>query len=468
MRSGEEDVGAPAVEEGSREEAEEAEEGEEGEEQQQGGVDIRAKRLEEEIGDDDEEEREWIKRGEADDRRRQEMREKLEQQQQRLALMLSQQQRLQRGEEEGSASEGGEEERGMPSDRARWHVPASPSLAGTGPSDCERESTRRLIEAEYSSPATSTPHSPSTPSSATARAGGAGALDGMVDDCQLTGAEKASGSRWTTEVSHGVVDRWDRGSSGDRDIWRLSAAAMASERLRESDDGWGRAGSVGAGENGDGLQGLEDWGGGTVREWDAGGQLEQLTRAAMATESLRSVDMDTFDLSALEMASSHGGADGSGVNGGEMASGRRWEGFSPRSLSGVRESEEEREYAWGHGEEDAEDARRVLDTGGNNNNADEANPPAPPSPAFGRWTVAGRSGVAGDGNRWAPLEHRLDDVRAHITLADSEREAPADYDGVARSLGGVGRSSPVVLAVLAANPRSSFVRVCECWSLSLS
>ena len=92
------------------------------------------------------------------------------------------------------------------------------------------------------------------------------------------------------------VERLHRWAHGDGDLQRLSTAAMASERLRQNDV-WERSDEqrqkesysvFGQWRDHQALAGtLDDWG---SAEEDRREQLEKMTRAAVATESLRRID----------------------------------------------------------------------------------------------------------------------------------------------------------------------------------
>ena len=278
------------------------------------------------------------------------------------------------------------------------------------------------------------------------------------------------------------VDKWDHGASRDHEIWRLSTAAVASERLRESDTGWG---DVAEKEwMSYEMQGLDDWGkemgsrsGGTR---GSTGELEQLTRAAVATESLRSMGTDdtTYAYGGTHVigSSSKGGGGSTGRNGGWGQSWREevesWDAGSP--LSGMREREEE---AWGYGEEDGSSENMdMMDADryggrveaahnacrfGSDGDADVTNPPADSKGNE-------KSITRGDGGHGvgAGLDYDWVDGGSRLSLA-SDRQRCGDESELGLPEGQRERGGPAVIAVLAENSRLFvyiFVRFCgvEC------
>ena len=170
---------------------------------------------------------------------------------------------------------------------------------------------------------------------------------------------------------------WEQGFSGDDDMWRLSTAAMASQRLRESEE---ESRKGGGGSHGDAHEWqndscLDDWGeerdstrghsvlsgsnpvswhtrtllnlymGGEMQRWAHEGlggeelELTKLTRAAMATESLRYCE---------EMSWHDGWA--------------AWGPSSPTKLSEEQASTEELPRGWG--EECGEEQGDWAESGG--------------------------------------------------------------------------------------------------------
>jgi hypothetical protein len=125
---------------------------------------------------------------------------------------------------------------------------------------------------------------------------GGGEEDGNDEECMVVHSFPEDAGSWEEKV-----DGWGNAASGDADMLRLSMSAIASQQLRDSaaweqsstQKTWGGSASQGARETQ-----LDDWGEwGGKGDWSSGGgqdarcELEQMTRAAMATESLRRLDM---------------------------------------------------------------------------------------------------------------------------------------------------------------------------------